>query len=139
MSSSFINSRTVREILETYRPIKKQSDYTRISLFNEPKTINRESRKIHIKRRGLSPEYWNINETEIKAIKSRSRLDDFNHDSISHLFPKRSPTFDKMKSAKLPPLKTDDKIFYRKIDNTTIYREEIFKLQKQGFFNTKSV
>lgn len=135
MKTSHLESNHIREILKSYSTQKKASEYSKISMFRElNKRENNTPKPIQIRKR-LTPLYWNVEDSEIKSIKSRSRLEDFTSDSVAKLFPRKSPTFLIAKSGKLPALKPEEKFFHKKFDNSTLYREALIRLKKQGFFS----
>lgn len=124
----------VSKLTRGFSPTKKLSEYTRRSLFKEVRPrLQDNNLEYHTKPKSKSPIYWNIKDTDLKEIKSRSRLEDFDQDTFAKLFPKKSPQFNKTKSTRLPPLDLDDKTFNRKIDSITLHREALIRLQKQGF------
>ena len=135
LSESF-DKKFVSKLATQFSFTKKQSPYSKISLFRDFSPESPINHEHSITRKKGTPIFWDIKDEDIKTIKSRSRLEDFNNDSLSKLFPRKSPTFNKKSNLVLPPLNTS-KFFNKKLDSTTIYRESIFKLQNQGFLKKK--
>ena len=115
---------------ENFISSKRISEYTRLTLFTDkPNSKKHSSVK---KYRHLTP-IWNIKDSDVKPIKSRSRLDDFNRDSLHHIFPNKSPVFGKSSKISLSPLAPEEKFFNKKTDSMVSYREAIYRLNNQGF------
>ena len=140
IKSSDIDMKSLRHMLVSFSPRKKSSEFAKLSMFKDLRSEAGETPKpIRITRRHRqSPVYWNIDDSEIKPIKSRSRLEDFTFDSVSQLFPKKSPSFEKTKSARFPPIRREERFFNKKLDKIVQYRESILRLKRQGFLITRT-
>lgn len=109
---------------------KRISEHTRLTMFANSPNINSSSSVQRYRR--FTP-LWNINDSEIKPIKSRSRLDDFPPSSLNHIFPQKSPVFGQSSKLQLPPITPEQKYFNKKSDQIVTHREALIRLKKQGF------
>ncbi|OMJ77025.1 hypothetical protein SteCoe_23466 [Stentor coeruleus] len=139
MQTNFFDKKFLKSLIEGTSPSKKPSLQGKISLFSEYSHSQTPTKSIiRLKRyRGITPMHWDVSDEEIKPIQSRSRLKDFTQDSVRHLFSQRFPVNDSSKTVKLPPLQSDDKIYYKKTDNIVMHREALLRLKKQGFNITR--
>lgn len=128
--NTFNVKRLVSNSPENYVSSKRISEYTRLTLFsNSPNSKMHSSARRY---RHLTP-IWNIKDSDIKPIKSRSRLDDFSRDSLHHIFPNKSPASGRSSKIDPPPITPEKKFFNKKSDQIVSHREAIIRLNKQGF------
>lgn len=129
-----MNSFTIRKLAIDRHPdyisSKRISEYTRLTMFANSPNANSSS---SVKRYRRFTPLWNINDSEIKPIKSRSRLDDFPPCSLNHIFLQKSPVLGKSSRLQLPPVTPEQKHFNKKSDQIATHREELIRLKKQGF------
>ena len=131
MSNSILNTYLTSTRVNEITSNKRISEYTKITLFSGS-PVNRTKSNLRISRK-IAPAFWNVDDNEVKPIRQRTRVDDFTRDSFRHLFPQKSPKFQKSSETIFPRLTPDEKYFNKKIDRVVTHREELIRLRKQGF------